>query len=285
MSINHCTSQVEKEVAMVLKLHSTDVSPVSIVSLSLLRADFLMSCLHIDLHSVWDGYFIAQALRTISRNYTQPLPTDATDVDVESHLRGTIYDPYVRRIIYEGFGTSSHPGRFLSTYPSWLSCPETATPSLSESLQTFLGIRTMGDESEWDDDVLCPYSWGKDLQKVICEFPLWPKELGEPPYNQHGAFDATGEEESHNHRDDTELELLETMEELAGRRGRPPRPHPGVFELDTPEYAGRIRSEWLVERLLAMGGIRLAGLLNGLFLSPEELADDTSATLPVLPLW
>lgn len=240
---------------------------------------------------MWDGYFIAQALRTIPQNYTHSLPAGATTVDVESHLRGTIYDPYVRRIMFEGFGTSSHPGRFLSTYSSWLSCPQTPTPSFTETLQSFLGFRKAGDESEgWDDDVLCPYAWAKDLQKLNCELPVWPKELDEPPYNDHVSMtsasppDDDSHEHHHKHPEDAEKELLETLEELDTRRGRPPKPHPGVFELDTPQYAGRIRSEWLVERLLAMGGIRLAGVLNGLFLSPEEL-EHTVDNLPALPLW
>lgn len=37
------------------------------------------------------------------------------------------------------------------------------------------------------------------------------------------------------------------------------------LELDTPEYAGRIQKEFVLEQLLAMGGIRLAAILNYLF--------------------
>ena len=117
---------------------------------------------------MWDGYFIAQALRTIPQNYTRALPSDATTVDVESHLRETIYDPYIRRIMFEGFGTSSNPGRFLSTYSSWLTCPQTPTLSLTETLQTFLGFRKPGDESEgWDDDVLCPRYYGESTTGIF----------------------------------------------------------------------------------------------------------------------
>lgn len=42
------------------------------------------------------------------------------------------------------------------------------------------------------------------------------------------------------------------------------------IELDTPEYAGRIAKEMLVERLLAMAGIRTAAVLNTIFGDPEE---------------
>ena len=52
--------------------------------------------------------------------------------------------------------------------------------------------------------------------------------------------------------------------------GRPPKPHPPLLELDTPKYAGVIEDTMVVEKLLAQGGIRLAGILNYLFL--EEAA-------------
>lgn len=280
--ISHYTSQVETEGATELRSLLMDGLLVS-------RYSYNFFCtLHspyTDLHSVWDGYFIAQALRNLPRNYTHALPSGATVVDVESHLRGTIYDPYVRRIMFEGFGAPSHPGRFLSTYQSWLTCPQTSTPSLSETFQTLLGFGKAGAGSDWDDDYLCPYAWAKDLQKLNCELPVWPKELDEPPYN-HASSDSL-DNYSHKHHahhiHEGENELLEIFYEMDALTGRPPLPHPGVFELDTPEYAGRIRSEWLVERLLAMGGIRLAGLLNGLFLNPDELVN-TSPNIPVFPL-
>jgi len=44
--------------------------------------------------------------------------------------------------------------------------------------------------------------------------------------------------------------------------GRPSHPY---LELDTPEYGGKISREWVVEKLFAMAGIRLAAVLNYLF--------------------
>jgi hypothetical protein len=41
--------------------------------------------------------------------------------------------------------------------------------------------------------------------------------------------------------------------------------------LDTPEYAGRIRKDKVIEKLMALGGLRLAGVLNELLGSEEEL--------------
>ena len=37
------------------------------------------------------------------------------------------------------------------------------------------------------------------------------------------------------------------------------------LELDTPEYSGAIAKAWVVEKLLAQGGIRLAAVLNEIF--------------------
>jgi hypothetical protein len=53
--------------------------------------------------------------------------------------------------------------------------------------------------------------------------------------------------------------------------------------LDTPEYAGRIRREKVVEKLMALGGLRLAGVLNELLGSEDELR--AYGALPKLRLW
>ena len=44
-----------------------------------------------------------------------------------------------------------------------------------------------------------------------------------------------------------------------------------LVQLDTPEYAGRIRKELVIEKLLATAGVRLAAVLNEI-LDPEEEA-------------
>lgn len=222
------------------------------------------------MHSLWDGLLIAQALRTIPRNYTHALPSEKSTLDIESHLRGTIYDPYVRRLMYEGFGTDLTLGRFSTEYESWLSCPEPAQSRSSWSaVQQILGLQRTKDEERWDDGVLCPYDWSKELHTLNCELPVWPRELDEPPYN-HVASSLSAEEE-----------VLDEEAFFDSYTGGRPRPHPELLELDTPEYSGRIRTQWVVERLLAMAGIRLAGILNGLFLDVESL-NSTSESLPVV---
>ena len=61
--------------------------------------------------------------------------------------------------------------------------------------------------------------------------------------------------------------------EGAHAQGGRPR-HPELLELDTPAYAGRLARGWVVERLLAMAGVRLAGVLTDIF---AEMAGDLQA--------
>lgn len=208
----------------------------------------------IDLHSLWDSLLIAQALRTVPSNYTRHFPAGTTTVDIESHLRGAIYDPYVRRALYEGMGIGGVPGRFEEDSETWLSCPATqAQPdSVMNKLQTVIGLRTAGDEERWDDDVLCPFAWAKAMHRLNCDL-VWPPELDDPRYGS-----------------------LQSIEETSVKdffSAPRPRPHPDLLELDTPQYAGRIRKEWVVERLMIMAGVRLAGILNGLFMDVDALVD------------
>lgn len=230
-----------------------------------------------DLHSVWDSFLIAQALRTIPANYSRPMLGA-----LEVHLRGSIYDGYVRRLMLDGFGIAgaAGEGRF-GAVAEWLECPTgddddallpwptvhtvlrvvqhtlgMATGLINrsrrhlhhkhggEGLWNWLMGGTAGDEARWDDDVLCPYAWARDIHALNCAFPIWPAEFDVPHDVEGGA---------------------------RGEMGRRPRPHPELLELDTPEYAGRLREGWVVERLLAMAGIRLAGILNGLVLGEVDV--------------
>ena len=190
----------------------------------------------VDLHSVWDSRLIAKSLRTIPQNYTRPLPSRR----IESALRGTIYDPYVRQIMFEGI-----LGRFEPFIEDWLTCPldqlfKSSRPypppnkllqhpfrsnALKQVAITGEARRTPPkDLPPTDDGIVCPYAWASPLHQLNCDI-IWPAELDNPDYARGSKY----------------------------------------LELDTPEYAGRIKDEWLVEQLLAMGGIRLAAILNYLF--------------------
>ncbi|KAI0634881.1 phospholipase C/P1 nuclease domain-containing protein [Trametes polyzona] len=220
------------------------------------------------LHSVWDGFLITQAIQLTPQNYSRPLP-GAKGALVEPHLRGAVYDRYLRRIMHEGLAIG---GRFDTESDSWMDCPEHPSTEphrikavasnagmqgvlgytlrllgvgeaervgawLSLDLPAALGLTTRTSKvKSWDDAKVCPYAWAVPIHALNCDasLPIWPHEL-----------DAPG---THN------------LEDWHGK----PR-HTELLELRTPEYAGRIAKEWVVERLLAMGGVRLAGVLTDIF--------------------
>ncbi|KAJ7879519.1 S1/P1 nuclease [Mycena olivaceomarginata] len=169
-----------------------------------------------NLHSVWDGLLIAKALRSVPRKYSQPLPSPK----IEYALRGTIYDSYVRMIMWEGV-----LGKWEHDIPTWLTCPApTGTRSLSLAFPLQAQLvwnRVMGGTMDTDDDLICPYHWAQPIHALNCEI-VWPKRS-------------------------------------TSRRTTTPG-------FDTPEYSGVISKQWIIEKLLAQAGIRLAGVLN--YLSP-----------------
>lgn len=79
--------------------------------------------------------------------------------------------------------------------------------------------------SDTDDGTVCPLAWAKPINHLNCEW-VWPKKFDEPPYN---------------------------------------KPQGPPLELDTDEYSGRITQGWVVEKLLAQAGLRLASILNLIF--------------------
>jgi hypothetical protein len=179
---------------------------------------------HTNLHSVWDNFLIAKAVRTVPGNYSRPLPHQPA---IEGALRGTIYDPYIRRIMWEGT-----LNKWKSETDGWLSC-STHTPKSSQVvepegnwqkvLSSFNSLFKKGVKINPDGDVVCPYFWSQPLNDLNCDI-VWPKQL--------------------------------TLMESGGDE---------PLQLDTPEYAGVIEKRMLVEKLLAQGGMRLAGVLNHLF--------------------
>jgi len=116
-----------------------------------------------------------------------------------------------------------------------------------------------------DDLPVCPYHWAEPIHnslncpKTASDVGVWPKHLAFPKSDHH--FYAEG---SHNEGEDEVDEL--------GRRQRPrtpPRnPQDPYVELDTPEYTGAIQKAKIVEKMLAMAGVRLAAVLNSV-LDPQ----------------
>jgi len=165
-------------------------------------------------------------------------------------------------------------GKWKEEIPSWLACPAATPSSTGESASMWQQVMSIwgkiarGGAEETDDELLCPYYWAKPIHTLNCEI-VWPKALDEPPY-------------SHPYRttspcDSSSSELLTLEEELtmvdeAGNYigGMNPTPGGPYLELDTPEYTGVISKQWLVEKLMAQAGVRLAGVLNWLFADFED---------------
>ena len=218
---------------------------------------FQLTVEYLDLHSVWDSFLIAKAIRQVPRNYSHPLPYRK----IESALRGTIYDPYVRRIMWEGI-----LGRWKDEVPNWPSCPSiTKASSLTSSMSLWQQVLSAmnpftggGDVArETDDDTLCPYHWAQPIQELSCEL-VWPKALDKPPYNLGSHLLSSDIESSVHAHEDINFD--------GDCDGVDPKMY---LELDTPEYAGVISKTMLLEKLLAQAGIRLAAVINWLFADVE----------------
>jgi hypothetical protein len=182
---------------------------------------------------------------------------DPSRKQIESALRGTIYDSYVRFIVWEGI-----LGWWKEEYLDWPACqPDSGgilrtldfsldnVPEQAEGIwsalfrprgnqHTLLGLLAPRRPSRPPPPPLsslpvCPHEWAVPIHALNCESSLiWPRFLSDIP------------------------------------EGTPTPPHTPareLIELDTPEYAGRIRKELVIEKLLATAGVRLAAVLNELF--------------------
>lgn len=152
-----------------------------------------------NLHSLWDGGLITKAVRELS-NYTTPLPSCALphnsrsqvksnmmfhSPQIENNLRGTIYDPYIRLILWEGVRKWWRSELF-----AWLECPSPlSAASLSSPSRQLLFANSATSPSSPTYDVVCPETWAQETHKITCELPFpadydssAPKELNTPEY-------------------------------------------------------------------------------------------------------
>ncbi|KZP17526.1 hypothetical protein FIBSPDRAFT_957145 [Athelia psychrophila] len=87
--------------------------------------------------------------------------------ETEFNLRGAIYDPYVRRVMWEGI-----MGRWKGEVQQWLSCPS-AFPAAGNGgvLQTVMDMfrRNRNVAGETDDDLICPHAWAKPINAMNCD--------------------------------------------------------------------------------------------------------------------
>ena len=164
----------------------------------------LLTYLSLDLHAVWDNSLIEKFMQETPKNYSQPL----SDKMVESALKGKKYDPYIRRIMWQGVLSS-----WKKEVSTWFLCGKTREANFPAPDDQ----RVMGVDINPDGPVVCPYYWAKPIHQINCDI-AWPLDL-----------DPTNSKD---------------------------------YNMDTPKYAGEIGKRMIVERLLAQGGFRLAGILN-----------------------
>lgn len=178
---------------------------------------------------------------------------------LESALRGAIYDPYVRRVVWEGVGVGRGTGRWETEADSWLACPSSSYQSGPQLVLTASGRGVDGPPGTSDSGTLCPYAWATPIHQLNCDV-VWPADL------DLSARDDDADHEHHHCGSSSVEDELRAWAE-APRKSKYP-------EMDTPEYAGGIARDWIIEKLLAQGGIRLAGILNGLFSPQSGLRDE-----------
>ncbi|KAJ7141150.1 phospholipase C/P1 nuclease domain-containing protein [Mycena epipterygia] len=184
------------------------------------------------LYSLWNGLLIAKTLRSLPRKYSRLFPHPRSNT--RSAARSTTRTQH------------GHVGRRLGQ-------------------AVFVWHRVLGvGMVDTDDDLICPYYWATPIHALNCAI-VWPKALDEPPYNSTRLDGASTAHHDSASEPTAELAQVDRSGQFVG--GAVGRPY---LELDTPEYSGVISKEWIVEKLLAQAGIRLAGVLNYLFADFEE---------------
>lgn len=117
------------------------------------------------MHGLWDTQLIAKYLREL-HNYTQPLPSK----QIESALTGSIYDSYVRWIVWEGIRQW-----WVGDLESWLRCPidDFEAKQNDQSAQRILASPQQGAKA-YATGVVCPASWAKEPQTYNCGYVYPP---------------------------------------------------------------------------------------------------------------
>ena len=210
-------------------------------------------------------------------NYSRRLPLPK----VEAALQGAIHDSYIRRVLFEGVFDS-----WANDIPNWLTCA-TPTPGLlptskninTEGALTFLGLwkstfgfvhegvqivmamlnPKMGVDILPDGPIVCPYYWAQSIHHLNCDI-VWPAEVDDVRLYTRFNFASHECSMQEDDQEDDDLDLQPCL----GKAGAP------LIQLDSPEYSGVIAQRMIIERLLAQGGIRLAGILNYIFAPKDD---------------
>jgi hypothetical protein len=134
---------------------------------------------------------LTKSIREI-RNYTQPLPSG----QVENALTGSIYDPYVRWIVWEGIRNW-----WRDDLDEWVSCPLPSSVKAKRSDQMIFSplsahddpsVRLSPDLQAELQRTVCPLHWAEPVHKFCCShvFPPTgsynysaPTDLNTPEYH------------------------------------------------------------------------------------------------------
>ncbi|KAG9096212.1 hypothetical protein FRC06_008905, partial [Ceratobasidium sp. 370] len=163
-------------------------------------------------------------------NYTTPLPTSPTPSLPPSTLLRN------RQIESALTGSNYDPlVRWIvleGIYGWWKDQIDswTGCPQIQSNTEGQEMFRTRPPFEDPVDVPVCPYHWAEPSHQMLCDF-VWRADL-------QGVKD--------------------------------PKNVTYSIELNTPEYAGRVRGEKMVEKQLALGGLRLAAVLNEVLGSEEE---------------
>lgn len=192
---------------------------------------------------------------------------------IESQLLGAIFDPYVRFIVWEGIRTWWKP-----SLASWLECPASGDPYPHSSTHDIPASSTLF--SKTFRSVA-----GFTLSLLPSTVSQTIRGLSPIPLDQYEGFNrqslssspqALGSQSIANTNYTNPACPYTWAKEIHGLNCEFIWPkeylgagHP-LIELDTDQYTGKISRDNLLERLLAMGGLRLAKIVNEILADEED---------------
>lgn len=174
---------------------------------------------------------------------------------IESALRGAIYDSYVRFIVWEGI-----LGWWREEYLNWPSCPaESALANLALEPQDLVEMEL---PKSHDEDFTTDPNQQHPLQGLIT--PHYPSRPPPPPLESLPVCPQDWAVPIHELNCNSTLIWPRYFSDIPPHTPIKHIPAKDLIQLDTPAYAGRIRKELVIEKLLATAGVRLAAVLNEL---------------------
>lgn len=125
------------------------------------------------LHSVWDSQILLSQIRSVG-NYTTPLRSPR----IESALRGSTYDAYVRWVLHEGLGQPAFANQPSppawwdeKAQDKWVACP---LPSLAGGSQRAVGQLPLAASPKWTvgegEDTICALGWTWESHPLVCKY-------------------------------------------------------------------------------------------------------------------